>query len=371
MLSLHKDWVNLRKSKNKTSEAARKRVQEFEETLEKLFPAYPSDIESQIEKDILWSEQDKIDDKLFWDDQKDPNRRKMIIGKEDEKYEERVTAKQAKETKEQERRDKDKNVEKGEKFKSNTEDDEPDTKGESEPEDTMLDINENEDSEYVEPSKRVNAPKVITLEVPRNVMKYSALSNMRFKGSARSHAMIVANTVAASGGNVSDFFISPRTAQRYRKDVVTTRADQVRTEFTAKVNQIGRKFVLHFDGKIVKEFTKGTRLNGERMAIFLSSPDLPQPQLLGVPRIEGGSGEEITQGIISVLNQWGISGDHILAMSFDTSASNTGAWNGACVKLEVVLKKQVLYLACRHHISELHIKHVATTVGRPTKGNEE
>ena len=143
MLSLHKDWVNLRKSKNKTSEAARKRVQEFEETLEKLFPAYPSDIESQIEKDILWSEQDKIDDKLFWDDQKDPNRRKMIIGKEDEKYEERVTAKQAKETKEQERRDKDKNVEKGEKFKSNTEDDEPDTKGESEPEDTMLDINEN------------------------------------------------------------------------------------------------------------------------------------------------------------------------------------------------------------------------------------
>ena len=58
-------------------------------------------------------------------------------------------------------------------------------------------------------------------------------------------------------------------------------------------------------------------------------------------------------------------------MSFDTTASNTGVFSGACVSLEEELGKQLLYLACRHHCLELHIKHVALNVGRPTKGNED
>ena len=58
-------------------------------------------------------------------------------------------------------------------------------------------------------------------------------------------------------------------------------------------------------------------------------------------------------------------------MSFDTTATNTGAYSGACVKLEEELGRQLLYLACRHHCLELHIKHVALNVGRPTKGNED
>lgn len=42
-------------------------------------------------------------------------------------------------------------------------------------------------------------------------------------------------------------------------------------------------------------------------------------------------------------------------MSFDTTASNTGIRNGACVLIEKKLDKKLLYFACRHHFYELII----------------
>ena len=54
------------------------------------------------------------------------------------------------------------------------------------------------------------------------------------------------------------------------------------------------------------------------------------------------------------MNDWGIT-DRVRAMSFDTTSSNTGLTNGACVLLEEMLGVRVLSLACRHHIFELVI----------------
>ena len=45
--------------------------------------------------------------------------------------------------------------------------------------------------------------------------------------------------------------------------------------------------------------------------------------------------------------------DRVKAMCFNTTASNTGHRNGACVLLEQKLDKDMLYLACRHHIFEI------------------
>ena len=47
---------------------------------------------------------------------------------------------------------------------------------------------------------------------------------------------------------------------------------------------------------------------------------------------------------------------------FDTTSSNTGKDSGACTLLEDWFKKAILWLACRHHIYELHIKHVVGIV---------
>ena len=42
-------------------------------------------------------------------------------------------------------------------------------------------------------------------------------------------------------------------------------------------------------------------------------------------------------------------------MGFDTTSSNTGIRKGACTILQEVLQRQLLWMACRHHVLELVI----------------
>ena len=45
-------------------------------------------------------------------------------------------------------------------------------------------------------------------------------------------------------------------------------------------------------------------------------------------------------------------------MCFDTTFSNTGIHVGACTLIEKLLQKELLYLACRHHIHEIIVSGV-------------
>lgn len=45
-------------------------------------------------------------------------------------------------------------------------------------------------------------------------------------------------------------------------------------------------------------------------------------------------------------------------MCFDTTASNTGRFNGACALLEQKLERDLLLFACRHYVYELVLKGV-------------
>jgi hypothetical protein len=46
-------------------------------------------------------------------------------------------------------------------------------------------------------------------------------------------------------------------------------------------------------------------------------------------------------------------GNKIQAMVVDSTASNTGRINGACIFLKQKLDRQLLLLACRHHMYEI------------------
>ena len=46
----------------------------------------------------------------------------------------------------------------------------------------------------------------------------------------------------------------------------------------------------------------------------------------------------------------------MIACCFDTTSSNTGINSGSCVLLQQLLNRQLLWLACRHHIPELILK---------------
>lgn len=147
-------------------------------------------------------------------------------------------------------------------------------------------------------------------------------------------------------------------------------SQSVKDKFSEKLPDMKRSFVLHFDGKSVQEFTQGRKMTNERLAILVSSPDLQAPQLLGIPPVTSTKGHVMAVGIVKMARDWGIL-DKILGFCFDTTSPNTGIFRGACQQIEEELGNFLLWLACRRHCYELHIKHVALNVGRKTKGNED
>jgi len=90
-------------------------------------------------------------------------------------------------------------------------------------------------------------------------------------------------------------------------------------------------------------------------------------QLLNVLKLPNGTGSEMAKAVGGALEDWDFT-ERIGGMSFDTTSSNTGLKNGACVLIEQQLKKDLLYFACRHHVLELLLAAAFTTVIGPTSG---
>jgi hypothetical protein len=111
--------------------------------------------------------------------------------------------------------------------------------------------------------------------------------------------------------------------------------------------------VVHWDGKLLPGVLKTERC--DRIAIAISYGK--KEQLLGVPITANSSGEEQAIAIYECLHEWGLL-KTVKAMCFDTTASNTGRLKGACVILEQMLGRELLYLPCRHHILEILLRGV-------------
>jgi hypothetical protein len=73
---------------------------------------------------------------------------------------------------------------------------------------------------------------------------------------------------------------------------------------------------------------------------------------LGVPEVLAGTVLEISSAVFDTLESWGLL-DKTQAFVFDTTASNTGRYNGACKLLENKLNRDIIYFGCRHHIVEI------------------
>ena len=109
--------------------------------------------------------------------------------------------------------------------------------------------------------------------------------------------------------------------------------------------------MLHWDGKLLPDLTGVRKVY--RLAIIVTF--LGKEQLLGVPHIPTSSGEEQAMAVQQAVDKWGIT-DKIKALCCDTTASNTGRINGACINLEKLLNCDPLYFPCRHHIFELVLR---------------
>lgn len=80
-------------------------------------------------------------------------------------------------------------------------------------------------------------------------------------------------------------------------------------------------------------------------------------QLLGVPKIKSGTGEQQANAIFDIINDCGVI-NKLQNVFCDTTASNTGRLNGAYILLEQLIGQNLLYLPCRRQIFELVLRSV-------------
>ena len=94
----------------------------------------------------------------------------------------------------------------------------------------------------------------------------------------------------------------------------------------------------------------------EMLAIVLSCPKFPEGRTVAIVPMEEnrGSGSDIADKINEELKKSGLDDIKIGSLAFDTTAKNSGVKNGAAVLFQrKFVGKEVLYLACRHHIFEI------------------
>src|SRR6218665_621142 len=71
-------------------------------------------------------------------------------------------------------------------------------------------------------------------------------------------------------------------------------------------------------------------------------------ELLSIPKLHDSTAVTIANEISQTIDDWEL-WDRIAGLCFDTAALNTGVKGAECKRM----KKKLLHLACRHHISEL------------------
>ena len=191
----------------------------------------------------------------------------------------------------------------------------------------------------------------------------------RFGLSSSAHLGMVASTINAAGGNMQDVVASLPSAKRHRKATQAEIARKVKDDFINDCKSM--KKVLHWDGKVT-QFTVGKdKVYYDCNAVVLSVPlSEKKPQFIGAPIVAHGTGELLAQSALHCLDQWEARND-LIGFVFDTTASNTGVHQGAAVRIAEIIARALLWLPCRYHIAELHIKIPYDKLQGPTNGPDD
>lgn len=136
----------------------------------------------------------------------------------------------------------------------------------------------------------------------------------RTQTSSRDATYILAAAASSLGFDINDINLSASSIHRKRIRLRKKVAREVKENC-----KLPNYLVVHWDGKHLPESTGGVMV--ERLPIVVSG--LETEQLLGVPKLCTGSGANQSKAIIKVLDEWNLS-QHIKAMCFDTTSTNTG-----------------------------------------------
>ncbi|XP_029708295.2 uncharacterized protein LOC109401706 [Aedes albopictus] len=163
---------------------------------------------------------------------------------------------------------------------------------------------------------------------------------------------ILTATAVGLGLNTNSVASSRSSLYRRRTKARVEQMENAQKEFSPS-----EAVVIHIDTKRMK---KGVGLESEeRLAVTTSG--FGTEQIVGVPVIPTGTGKDIAQAVVKLLEEKGIE-NSIKGICYDTTAANSGIQNGSVVLLEKLIGRSLLRLPCRHHILELILEAVFTKV---------
>ncbi|KAL4090485.1 hypothetical protein QTP88_025312 [Uroleucon formosanum] len=170
------------------------------------------------------------------------------------------------------------------------------------------------------------------------------------KISDRNAVHLLIATAEALGNNVNKLIINRSSIRNARIEFRKERAKKIRQDYNLANEET---VVVHWDGKLLPALTgKGLV---DRLPIVASVNG--HEQLLGVPALNTGTGSDQANAVYQTIVEWCLT-ENVQAFCSDATASNTGRLNGACVLLEQLLEREIVYLPCRHHIYEIVLKSV-------------
>ena len=134
---------------------------------------------------------------------------------------------------------------------------------------------------------------------------------------------------------------------RKRHTAVSSAASEIKLKFACP-----HFAIIHFDRKII-QYAYG--VTEDRLAIVLSSPNNINKQFLASPVMHEGTGADQARVLLQCVDDWNLK-KSVIGQVFDTTASNTGHIRGSATRLEAILQRPIMWLACLHHTGELHMK---------------
>jgi len=339
LIKLHAEYVQLRKQ-------SPKKVSEFELKCNKLFDIGAVNLRDLVTSDKKRDTSSKTEDLQFLEDQK--GERKQRMDKEDQvyasKYKKSVT-KTAKitditmiEKKKREQRE--------ELVELNSDSDENDN------------VEETVQHSAKKPRNDIvvhDTPGFVTISLPiKNISALTAEVAKANHISVRGATSIISKLITSGGGDLDQFSLSKSTTHRQMNSAIKKKANTIRDMQKELVKN--HNLILHFDGKLVKEYTNGKVSTNERCSILVSSPTLEEDVLIGVPVISSSAGAHQVEGLIPLLDEWEIRAQ-IFGICCDSTATQTGKYAGAIQLLQKELEQPVVWIICRRHITELHAKY--------------
>ena len=166
--------------------------------------------------------------------------------------------------------------------------------------------------------------------------------------SDRQAAQVLIPFAVELGHDVNELALSRASIGRRRKANRTEQAAELKEAFAPSV-----PLTIHWDGKLMPDLTGRDKV--DRLPVLVSGDG--QQKILAVQKLGDRKAEGTAAVILDAPEDWKVK-DRIVAMCFDTTAVNTGAKSGVCLRLEMSLGRQLIYLACRHHMMEIVLEHV-------------